>query len=358
MVKKIFTQESSLFFLLVALVAIKLLGVLFATRIFASYSPLIDSNLYLSNFYSNVPMLRTRVVQVSANFISGITGPFLTHLIFGLFSVIGFIYYYVRGGRSYLILLFLLLPSSLIWTSIVGKEALFFGGMGLCLFIWSKFSVEKLDRFDWVWLIFGFLLCLLMRPHYGISLAWLFTSTALAKRFDGGAAPLLLICYVILGLVIYYFLWDQLLSHGFGAIESTARASRFDFFSIDPKNTQGFEKFKQLVPLGTIVGVIGPLPSELIDRIEFSPFFLEGILILLFPFINALMAHKQDFIYKAIFFRIFWLCLLPGIFYLMVVHAPFGLLNPGSAIRWRVNFEQFLYLAPFLLFLRCINEKN
>jgi hypothetical protein len=34
---------------------------------------------------------------------------------------------------------------------------------------------------------------------------------------------------------------------------------------------------------------------------------------------------------------------------LMVLHAPFGLLNPGSATRWRVNFEPIFHMAPLLL---------
>jgi hypothetical protein len=39
-----------------------------------------------------------------------------------------------------------------------------------------------------------------------------------------------------------------------------------------------------------------------------------------------------------------------------VLHAPFGLLNPGSAIRWRVNFEKIFYLAPLLLMYRFIDD--
>jgi hypothetical protein len=254
--------------------------------------------------------------------------------------------------------LFLLLPSSLIWTSIVGKEALFFGGMGLCLFIWSKFLVETLDRYDWMGLIIGFLLCLMMRPHYGIVLGWLFYSTAVVKHFGDRAIPLLIICYLCLGLATYYFVWDALLMRGFEGIEYLARASRFDSLGINPNFSLGFEKFKDLIPLGIVVGIIGPLPSEMMSRLEFIPFFIEGVLILMLPIMIAIAIYKKTFAYKTIFFRTFWLCLLPGMFYLMVIHAPFGLLNPGSAIRWRVNFEQFFYLAPFLLLLRCMNEKN
>ena len=358
MIKIFIPKTRPLYFLLATLFIIKILGVLFATRIFASYSPLIDSSLYLSNYYSNDPILRTRLVQLLANYLSGVAGPFFAHLIFGLFSVIGFFYYYARGGRSWLILLFLLLPSSFVWTSIVGKEALFFGGMGLCLFIWSKFLVERLDWLDWAGLIIGFSLCLFMRPHYGFALLWLFASTSLLKNFGGIAGILLFFSYIFFGLVIYNFAWGELLDRGFGAIDSAGRASRFDSFEIEPGSTQGLEKFKDLVPLGIIFGVVGPLPSELINRMEFFPFFVEGVLVLMLPFIVVLIMYKLDFCFNPLFFRIFWWCLLPGIFFLMVIHAPFGILNPGSAIRWRTNFEQFLYLAPTLLFYRCINERK
>lgn len=357
MIKKIFPKESASY-LIAGLVAIKILGMLFATNIFARYSPLIDSNLYLSNFYSTDPILRTKIVQALANSIVGIAGDFCTHLFFGFISVAGFFYYYLRGGKSYLILLFLLLPSSLIWTSIVGKEALFFGGMGLCLFIWAKFSVETLDVYDWAGLIIGLSMCLIMRPHYGIVLVWLFASTALVRYCERWAIPLLLMSYFGVGLVIYCSVWDELLRRGFGAIEFSARASRFDFFGIDPQTSMGFEKFKNLMPLAVIIGIIGPLPSEMTSRLEFTPFFIEGVLILVFPIMIALFAYKKTFEYKTIFFRIFWTCLLPGIFYLMVIHAPFGILNPGSATRWRTDFEQFFYLAPSLLYLRCISEKK
>lgn len=358
MIQKIIHHRPSLY-LIAGIVAIKVFGVLFATKVFARYSPLIDSNLYLSNFYANDRMLRTKIVQVLANSLVGITGEFWTHLIFGLISASGFFYYYLRGGRSYLILLFLLLPSSLIWTSIVGKEALFFGAMGLCLFVWAKFSVETLDQYDWIGLMIGVLICLIMRPHYGVVLFWLFASTVLIKRFDYGAIPLLIVGYLCLWVVIYYFAWDDILNRGFGGIEYSARASRFDTFGINPKiGYEGFARFKELIPLGIIFGIIGPLPSEIMSRPEFIPFFVEGVLILMLPIAIAVFAYKKISSYKTIFFKIFFLSVIPGIFYLMVMHAPFGVLNPGSAIRWRTDFEQFFYLAPFLLFLRCMNEKK
>ena len=352
MMKKLISKEIPLIFLILALVVIKILGVYFATDIFSKYSPLIDSNLYLTNFYKNEGIIRTLVVQKLAILISDFGSYFFTHFVFGIISAVGFIYYYLRGGKSCLILLFLLLPSSLVWTSIVGKDALFFGGFGWILFIWSKFTIDPLDIFDIFSLILGFSICLLMRPHYAFVLIWLFFSTALLKVFSERAFPAILIAFILFGLGIYFFAWEQLLARGYGGIDSLARASRFEFFRIIPHGEIGFERFRELVPLGIITGIIGPLPSELIARPVFIPFFLEGLLILISPFALMWVLSGNLFANKTTFIRIFWWSLVPSIFLAMVIHAPFGLLNPGSAIRWRTDFEQIFYLAPFLLFLQ------
>ena len=50
--------------------------------------------------------------------------------------------------------------------------------------------------------------------------------------------------------------------------------------------------------------------------------------------------------------------ILPAIVLVMVIHAFFGILNPGSAIRWRVNFELIFYFAPLLLYFNLIESKN
>ena len=137
---------------------------------------------------------------------------------------------------------------------------------------------------------------------------------------------------------------------GFVAIEPTAPASRFNYFEIQPHTDVGFEQFKHWVPLGALLGIVGPMPHELFSRPVFIPFFLEGTLILLFPLLVYLIVNRKAFLHRKRFNAIFLWCLLPAILALMVLHAPFGLLNPGSATRWRVNFESIFYLAPLLLY--------
>ena len=72
-------------------------------------------------------------------------------------------------------------------------------------------------------------------------------------------------------------------------------------------------------------------------------------MILLFPGEVCFYAGRQSFEGKKRFNAIFWMCRVPAILALMVLNAPFGLLNPGSATRWRVNFKAAFQMALVLL---------
>ncbi|MBT8573731.1 hypothetical protein G6699_09170 [Polynucleobacter paneuropaeus] len=351
--KKI-TKKWFLFFLVI----LKISGVVFATMIFSRYTPLVDSNLYLKGYYSIDPSLRTKFIHYSAVFLNGLGGNFFAHFIFAIFSVVGLIYFCIAGGTRWVFLLFLLLPSSFVWTSIVGKEAVYFGAMGLVLVIWSKYALQDLSYVDKTLLFSGIVICILFRPHYSAALVWLFISTWIIKR-GYGSIPLILIALFTLGAIAIYFLaWEQLLLRGFGGIDPLARASRFEYFGIDQGTSAGYLKFKGLVMLGIVYGMIGPLPSEIFARLEFLPFFIEGLLILFFPLFIWILVIKKSFRLAPQFLQIFYWSLVPAMFMLMIIHAPFGLMNPGSATRWRTDFDQIFYLAPLLLFFRFMDYEE
>lgn len=332
------------------LLIIKLFGVLFATLVFSKFSPLIDADLYLKGYFVIDPHLRTQLVQIVATGVNGIFWGGVTHWVFGVFSIVGLLYYYLTGGRRYVLVLTLLLPSSFVWTSIVSKEALFFGFFSLILVLWARYVTDKFSKRDFAFLLISFLICTLLRPHYAVVVIWLFCSVMVIKKTGWSAWGALAIVLIASATAIHLTVWNDLLLHGFDAIDPSARSSRFGLFGINPGSAEGFERFEQLWPLGIVVGIVGPLPSELFLRLEFVPFFVEGVLILLSPVLICFYAMKQRFKRKNLFFQIFFLCLVPAIFALVILHAPFGLLNPGSASRWRVNFETIFYLAPLLLF--------
>jgi len=340
-----------------ALVIIKVIGALFATLIFARFSPLIDSKLYISGYYAIDPLLRTQIIHKLAITLNAIGGAFFAHVAFGVISTMGLIYYFATGGRRWVFILMLLLPSSLVWTSIVSKEALYFGCFTLLLVIWSKYVVEKLNLADLLAAMIALSICGLLRPHYGVVIVWLFSATYLMKKLGSRAWYVMLALMAAAVVATYFFAWSDILYRGFGAIDDSARSSRFELFGIIPHVDEGFQRFKQFVPLGIIAGIVGPLPSEVLARPEFLPFFLEGLFVLLSPIFIYRYAAKQEFSGKILFFRIYWWCLVPALLSLMILHAPFGLLNPGSATRWRTNFETLFYMAPLLLLFR-LTDRN
>jgi len=247
----------------------------------------------------------------------------------------------------------------MVWSSIVGKEAIYCGGLGLALVVWSSYTVRCLRWHEVFVAAISLGVCFSFRPHYAIALFWLFVATFSIKHLKG-KAPILLLSLLFIGAISAYFLvWDELLFRAYTSIESTARASRFELFGITPNGEPhhaGFQRFKEYVPLGVLISIVGPLPSEVLKRFEFLPFFIEGVIVLLSPLLIYVWAGRRALSQEVLFKKIFWWCLIPAILMLMLIHAPFGLLNPGSATRWRTNFEQIFYLAPLLLLYRFIDN--
>ena len=334
---------------IVALLSFKLFCTLLAVFVFSRFSPLIDADFYLSGFYVSDPVFRTRIIQGLVLALSKFGSAVFVHWFFGVLSLVGVIYYFCRGTIRWQLCLPLLLPSTLIWSSVIGKEAIFYGAFTLALVIWTRFAIIKLNLTDCGMLLAAVVICILMRPHYAIAILWLFISTLVIKKFKKNAWVWLSLLAIFGLSILWLFVWDPLLYRGFEGIDPAARASRFKFFGIEPGTDNGLQTYKSLLPLGALIGIVGPLPTELYSRPILIPFFLEGVLVLLLPAVVYLYACNQSFEHKQQFKTIFWLSLVPAILALMVLHAPFGLLNPGSATRWRVNFEAIFHIAPLLL---------
>lgn len=346
-------------YLIAIVILTKICGVAFATLVFSKYTPLVDSQLYLDGFYRGTGEFRTGLVSWLAILLNDLGGVYLAHFSFGIISASGLLYYYLTGGQRSLLLLTLILPSSFVWSSIVGKEAIYCGGMGLALVVWSRYAVRGLRWYEVSIFAVSLGVCFSFRPHYAVALSWLFVASFSIKHLKD-KTPILLLSLLFIGAMAAYFLvWDELLFRGYSGIEPTARASRFELFGIVPNGEMhqaGFQRFKEYIPFGVLIGIVGPLPSEVLKRIEFLPFFIEGAFVLLSPLFIYSWVGKHAQAHAAIFKRSFCWCIIPAILMLMLIHAPFGLLNPGSAARWRTNFEQIFYLAPLLLLYSIVDN--
>ena len=210
-----------------------------------------------------------------------------------------------------------------------------------------------------------FIFCAFFRPHYAIVLPWMFLSLFVVKNVHFGTFSIILCAFSLLVCAVYTLFWDDLIIKGFTMIESGARASRHESLGMILADDELASKhnllvFTDAIPIGAIFGILGPLPEEVLNRMLLVPFAIEGIIIFLLPLIiyffsvNLLDSKEKTYIFK----KIFWCCIVPGIALLIWLHAPFGVLNPGSAIRWRTNFETLFYFAPMLLFLEINGKKS
>lgn len=331
---------------------IKIFGTLFALFVFNRFTPLIDSINYINNYYHHDDeQIRTLIVQNITSFLVSLSNPLATHIVFSLFAASSVLYYSSKSKSNSWLLLILLFPSALIWTSIVGKEAIYYGCVGIFLILWIDLVKEKLS-YRHLALIILLVICSLLRPHYSISLLWLGLSAIAIKNNKSNNNWLISFIFVLTIVGIIYFLIPELAERGYGGIDQTARASRNLTLNIHT-----LEAFKSQISTGMLFGIIGPLPSELLCRPEFIPFFIEGIVVLIAPLAIGFILFKKTLeIKNHIYFSNFIYGVAPAIIILVLTHAPFGILNPGSAIRWRVNFELIFYMAPLLLFLEA--KKN
>ena len=348
-------------------ILIKLFGTFFALYIFNYFTPLVDSKLYIEGYYAESLVLdyanffRTLFIQNITTFLVSMTNPFITHSVFSLFSGIG-ILILSYSMKSKLILVLLLFPSALVWTSIVGKEAIYYGCVTVILAIWS-IQISDYRKRKNVALHLGcslmLIVCLVLRPHYTIPLIYILSTSFVLYTFTAKKLKAILIFIIftsIIALIIYMmiFMPQDLIARGLGAIDPQSRASRFEYFNmnhLDPNLVYS----KTLILKEGIFGIIGPFPSELLVRLEFIPFFIEGILILILPiFFGFILQKTQNYhLYK----KYFYIALIPAILMSILIHAPFGILNPGTAIRWRVNFELIFYAFPLILYLLSKNKK-
>ena len=338
---------------------LKFLCVLLTLSVFTKFTPLVDAENFLIGAYlgDNVD-LRTALVQQSVLMLSNFGSSLFVHFAFALFSLLGFFYYYLKGGARWQLCLVLFFPSTLIWTSVLGKEAIFYGAFTLSLVIWGSFVHRKCVALDFVLLLLALIVCLIFRPHYGLVIIWLFMSVVLMDRFKNKAWIWLSLLFCLGGALFAHFAWETMTHHAFYGIDPNARASRFVFFGIEQLSGEGFQKYEALLPLGAVLGIVGPMPIEVFARPLLLPFFFEGVLILIFPIIVYSYAETQSFLGRKRFRTIFWMCLVPAIFILFVIHAPWGLLNPGSATRWRVNFDAIFHMAPMLLLYSFLDNKH
>lgn len=376
-------------YIIIIFILAKLMATTFSLYVVDQFTPLVDAKLYQAEKfqYTQIP-IRTYFIQLIAITTNYLTSPIISHYIFSFFSILGLLWFIKFYKVSWHILFILLLPTSMIWTSVIGKEAVYYLFFSTILIIWNLYLNNSWKKSHWYVLILACIICLILRPHYTIPVFWLFWVAFLIKNLKNYNQIIFstLIPLFITFLIIIFFgrYIDNILSinlfdikwRAFLSIDFNAKASRFFdlgfgefqndvvvkggkvvFSSLEVYKTIS-KKLNELFIIGFFYGVIGPFIEETIKRPEFLPFLIEGIMILLIPSIFFIYLKYKNINNKNIYYLNYVYGVLPTIILLMIIHSFFGLFNPGTAIRWRINFELLFYFAPYLIYLNLKELKN
>lgn len=333
---------------------VKLFYLFFAKIVYSQFTTLGDTFRYLQGplawqgnwFYSSTAMMDS-----FASTFSMVLGTYLGSLPFLVLSFIGVFYPVSKlklTKRQLLGLLALLaFPSFGVWTSIASKEAVsvFFMGIMLAAYIdlYERRPIQH--RFLFVVSIY---LCLVFKPQYLIGVFALFAFTWVSRKFALSSLSkiFLFILAVVFGAsLLFYFrdLIDSLskvmpvhFSKEAGSTrENTIWVEQYDFF--------------RNAAYGMYIAFVGPTVQEALSKPTHLAAWLESMMIL--SVLGVALLKYLLMAARTARVNVMFVCGFSLVaFWILLVHYPFGALNPGSAVRYRESFYAFLVCLFFFMY--------
>jgi hypothetical protein len=305
-------------------------------------------------------------------------GVIIANILFSLLNGLGIVMVLksVPSRHRLFLLPFLFLPSATLWTGIIGKEALSSFGFALIICWWLRFLRYRELTNGIVFLLIGLLFVFFFRPHYALaSVVLVIGSVFSLKSFSSACTSRSRINFLnrcSFGVIIFVFF--MLLSFSVPIVISVidkvatislqyfpnglGRASRHGW--LEWHNTGDFWRNAWW---GLPFGIIGPLPYEAALRPVFLFAFVEGVTVFVLPIaaigLSLLFSPKEDnrgFVTNRELLRLVIFGLGPSLFLLMCLHAPMGIVNPGTAIRYRSGFEIFWIVPSLCIFLSTVRR--
>lgn len=241
----------------------------------------------------------------------------------------------VEPGPRKAILLLMLLPSFTLWTSVAGKETVIVFALGvLCsLLVESYYNRARVGA---IHVLAGALL-LLFKPHYFVPLAFIFGLTWAGRRVRQKEALVLIAGLVTLALL--FVKAERVNELSFTVLthfdHENARSTREPFW-VEPYDVfwKAFE--------GMYLSFVGPTFEEALTLPVQLMAFIESMALCAVLLFLMLMRLNRMPVYSFLLgtFTLFWL---------LFVNYPFGVMNPGSAVRYRAGY--FLLVATIFAFV-------
>jgi hypothetical protein len=265
--------------------------------------------------------------------------PIMINIAFQTITFVGLVYFILSVPlRSRKILAgLLMLPSFTLWTSIASKECI----VTFCVAIISGYLVRQYTsnvRLNVIH-VFSIGLLYIFKPHYLIPIAYAWSIQYFGRIVKQKEVLAYLGLFLsLIGLVVFNEKISELSFHVQWTFETVAdvRSTRRHSFFVDE-----FDVFFKM-PEGFYRSFMGPTLDEIMTSPLHLMTFLES-LVLLSVLTLALLARLKDMpIYN-------FIVSLGITFWVLFPNYPFGVMNAGSAIRYRSGWIILIFLAIAVL---------
>jgi hypothetical protein len=272
--------------------------------------------------------------------------PILINIAFQSITFVGLVYLLLSVPTSARLGLagLLMLPSFTLWTSIASKESIVVS----CVAIVAGYLIRQYTMGSRLNLIHAFALLLLyiFKPHYLIPIAYAWSTQTIGKWVKQKA----LLAYLGLlaslsGLIVFS---EKIMELAFEVqwsfeIVADVRSTRLEPFFVDKMDV--FLK----APEGFYLAFMGPTLEEVMTSPLHLITFIESS-ILLFVLLLTLMSRFRDI-------PLYNMIVGMGIsFWVLFPNYSFGVMNPGSAIRYRSGWIILIFLAISILTSRTLYQ--
>ena len=238
----------------------------------------------------------------------------------------------------------LLTPSFNLWSSVASKESIVILGIGLvCAYISDLYKGKR--KLQWYELL-GFYIIGIYKPQFLISIAILIVMLKFTSLFIAKDKLWIAIIFPLLSLMPLYIYREKIVELSF-QIEShfdAGQSSRAAFWIED------YDVFSKAFE-GMYLSFIGPTLDEVLLRASpvFILVFLESFFLLLYLLILLIIKKPLKIGLEK------YTIAISSLLWLMFTAYPTGVINPGSAIRYRTNY---LLLIVFIFIVVIKNHSK
>ncbi|NQV81971.1 MAG: hypothetical protein HQ495_15545 [Alphaproteobacteria bacterium] len=270
----------------------------------------------------------------------GFGNPILINIGFQSIAFIGIVAFLsaLNGRAKLFALVILLMPSFSLWSSVASKEAIVVFAVGLIA--QQVVRQYRQSKISWPLLGLGLAITFVFKNHYLAAVIFLIVGTWMASRVR--QVHFLGLVGLMVPIIPLYLLRDRIAELAFGILPHfletgflRGRLTR-EAFWLDPSDV--FTK----APEGMFISFFGPTVQEAgIGALQMAAFTESAVLLVLLAAILVMRLPTAPLF--SIFVGVGTLLLI------LFANYPFGVMNSGSAIRYRTGYEILILVVVIVV---------